>query len=100
MNLKYLSALALISISPCLAIAGPESAAMEITNIRPYRIEGGGRIYIDVNSSSFCNTMTFSIDNTLPGSKQAYAAALSAMLAGKKVRLEVDTCAGWGTTLR
>jgi len=52
------------------------------------------------DSSGFCNTSTFSIDNSRAGSKQAYAAALAAMLSGKKVRLEVDVCAGWSTMCR
>ena len=103
MNIKYPFIFAAICLVAPLSIAGPEGGPLSTQSIRPYMNDasnGEARIYISVDSDSFCATNVFSIDNTRPGAKQAYAAALSALLAGKKVQLEVDACAGWGTPLR
>ncbi|WP_219726806.1 hypothetical protein [Janthinobacterium sp. AD80] len=103
MNIKHAILIGALCAAAPLAIAGPESGPVGITSLRPYMSEpanGEARIYISLDSDVFCGTNVFSIDNTRPGSKQAYAAALSALVAGKKNQLEVDACAGWGTTLR
>ncbi|MGX9773200.1 hypothetical protein ACWYXN_06775 [Janthinobacterium aestuarii] len=103
MNIKYAFIFAAMCIAAPLSIAGPESGPVGVASLRPYMNEaasGEAKIYISVDSDAFCATNVFSIDNTRPGARQAYAAALSALLAGKKIQLEVDVCAGWGTTLR
>ncbi|KAA8921835.1 hypothetical protein CEK64_00195 [Xanthomonas sontii] len=60
-------------------------------------------MYIDVDSDAFCGTFTFVIDTTQPNGKEAYAAAMTALTTGKKVRLEVPTdtgCKGWASKLQ
>jgi hypothetical protein len=84
------------------AFASTVSPPLKIVKIRPYMdtsTSGPGAVYIEV-SPTFCNTDTVRIDNGWGGAKEAYAAALSSMMADKHVVIEVDTCNGWGTTIR
>lgn len=96
--------LTLFATSPC--VAEPTSGPVHIVNLRPYSNNSGstgGAIYITVDSSTFCSTTVFKIDLTLGGAKEEYAAALSAIVSGKAVLLEVPTsvgCTGWGQTIQ
>lgn len=92
---------AILSLLPTIGLATPESAApVSVTEIRPYV---NGTIFVAVDSVELCNTTVFRIDVTAPGKNGMYAAVLTAVATGKKVRLEVSTatgCQGWGTALQ
>lgn len=80
--------------------AEPSGGKVDIVSLRPY---AGSVIYIQVSSSSLCNTDTFTIDTSQLNGKEIYAAVLAAVTAGKKVSLEAANatgCAGWGTKLQ
>lgn len=93
-----------------VAHAEPTSGPVSITQIRPF--QGGlasdlsksrGLIYIEIDSSSFCNTNTFSIDLKYAGSQEMYSAAMAAMMAGKKVKLDLkqdQKGCHWGKEIR
>ncbi len=60
-------------------------------------------VFVEVSSEIICQTRTFKIDLAKLNGKATYAAALSAMMANKKVMLEIsDTtgCTDWGTELQ
>lgn len=84
------------------ASAEPTGEPVSILSIRAYQggalgTEFKGAVYIRVNSATLCNTDTFRIELKYEGSKEIYAAALAAQLAGKKVRIEVKPVAcTWG----
>lgn len=83
--------------------AEPTGVAMKILYIRPYADGAGGRVYIRVDQSTLCNTDSFMLDLSLSGSKEVYAAALSAFLNGRSVEIEVSNasgCQGWGTAIQ
>lgn len=96
----------LVLLTSTLCLAEPTSGPVHIVTLRPYSNSGGstgGAIYVTVDSSTFCSATVFKIDLTFGGAKEAYAAALSAIVSGKSVQLEVlnsTGCAGWGTTLQ
>jgi hypothetical protein len=52
-----------------------------------------------VETAEICNTKEFAIDLSKAGSQEIYSAALAAMMAGKKVQIEVASCNGWGTPI-
>lgn len=90
---------------PVICRAEPTSGAVHIISLRPYANANGttgGQVYVRVDSAAFCSTDTFMINLGFGGAKEIYAAALSAMVAGKSVQLEVvgTGCGGWGTTLQ
>lgn len=93
-------------LAPGLCLAEPTSAAVKIVSLRPYMDASNvsaGVIYVRVDSSTFCGTDTFVINLGWNGGKEAYAAALSAVVSGKSVQLEVPTnvgCTGWGQNLQ
>jgi len=87
MNIKYPFVLATMCMVAPLAFAGLDSIPPAIKALQPYMADaasGEARIYLSVDSDAFWATNVFSIDNTHPELRQAYATALSALLAGKK----------------
>jgi len=103
MNFKIAVGIFLMLFSN-IAVAGVESELVNVTIIRPYTTESQngatGTIYFSVSSTSLCGTESFKLELSRSGSKEAYSAILSALLTGKRVRLEVDACDGWGTSVR
>lgn len=89
-----------------LCLADPTSGPVKIIDLRPYadsNNSAGGTVYITVDSSTFCGTSVFRIDLSWGGAKLEYAAALSALVSGKSVEIEVPTtvyCTGWGQTIQ
>ncbi|WP_043090301.1 MULTISPECIES: hypothetical protein [unclassified Xanthomonas] len=84
-----------------LAQAEPTSDLVSVVSLRPYI--GDSMVYIEVDSDALCGTLTFTIDTSQPNGKEVYAAAMTALTTGKKVRLEVPTsigCKGWGSKLQ
>lgn len=80
--------------------AAPIGGRMLILSMRPYI---GGSIYLAVSSKDLCGTEVFSFMGGDVNGKEMYAAALTAMVAGKEVQLEVSAatgCTGWGTRLQ
>jgi hypothetical protein len=102
--MKRFIILALLLLASGSAYAEPTSATTYITSIRPYIIGGGqGDILLIVQSSNVCNTVNFKIDLSQAGSKEAYAAALTAFVANYPVTLEVSDyfgCTGDWTRLQ
>ena len=86
---------------PLFAIASPESTSPAyVIMVRPYN---SGSIYIQLDSNVLCDTSVFMIDGNNAGKDIMYSAALSALVAKKKVRVEALTstgCTGWGTRLQ
>jgi hypothetical protein len=81
--------------------ATPESdVAVNVTQVRP---NINGDIFIHVDSTAFCDTSVFKITNGVAGKNEMFSAALSALMASKKVKLEALTatgCSGRGTGLQ
>ena len=68
------------------------SGLLEVIIVRPI----GESVYITLNGD-LCGTNVFRI----PVEKKAMVAtALTALAAEKRVKVEVEECAGWGATLR
>jgi len=85
---------------PRAAQAGPVGPRVSILSIRPY---SGGSIYIGVSSHELCGTEVFSFTSVEINGKEMYAAAMTALVSGKQVQLEVSAatgCTGWGTKLQ
>ncbi|MCU1150979.1 hypothetical protein JAK43_13970 [Stenotrophomonas maltophilia] len=83
--------------------AEPSGDNLTILSLRPYIGGTAGVVYVHVSSMDLCSTDIFTIDMSMPGAKEAYAAALAALTSGKKVRLEVlnsTGCNGWATGLQ
>ena len=87
-----------------VAIADPTGGPFDITLIRPYNSDGGsGAVFIHVSDNSLCETSVFKIDLSYGGSREAYAAAITAFTTNKKISIEVVNstgCNGWGTTIQ
>jgi len=101
MHRYFCGFIAILCLLPTIGLAIPESTApVSVTEIRPYV---NGTIFVTVDSVELCNTYTFRIDFAATGKNSMYAAVLTALATGKKVRLEVHTgtgCQGWGTALQ
>jgi hypothetical protein len=63
-------------------------------------LQSAPAVYVYIDQVSLCNTNLYKIDLSVSGSKEMYAAALSALLADKPVKVEVAACTGWGTTMQ
>lgn len=105
MGKKLLSLLLglLASFTTASAIAEPTGAPVKILSLRPYNTPTGGNIYVEVSESKQpCETQGYVIDLSWVGAKEAYAAALTALVTDKYVRIEaVNTgCTGWGTKIQ
>lgn len=80
--------------------AEPTGGRVTVVNVRPY---SGGSIYVQVSSAELCGTEVFSFTGSEVNGKEMYAAALTALVSGKQVQLEVVAakgCTGWGTRLQ
>lgn len=76
---------------------------MYIVAVRSYVLESSsGYMYITVENNSVCSTTVFQLDFSIPGSREAAATALTALVANKQVGLEIfnNKCDGYGTKLR
>ena len=71
---------------PLVAVAEPTSEAVSIISLRPYI---GSNVVFVYTTTSLCANPFYSIDLSSNGGKGAYAAALSALAAGKMVKLEI-----------
>jgi hypothetical protein len=106
--MKNIFLLSLLFVLSNISYAEPTSGDILIVSIRPYQgaqstnTTRGGSVYIQVDSQPFCGTNTFRIDMSFEGSKEMYAAAMSAMLTGKKVNLEMKPASvcSWGHELQ
>jgi hypothetical protein len=99
-HLRLVSIVLLCAISA--AHAEPTSDDVQIIWVRPYS-SATPAAFIGAASPIICSTSAFKIDLSAPGGKEIYAAALTAMTAGKKVKLEISNakgCQGWGTELQ
>jgi hypothetical protein len=86
-----------------LAQAEPTSGPVKVLEVRPYNIQGSpGAVYVRIDQVSMCNTDTYKIDLSWNGSKEVLAAALSALLADKPVKVEVANtgCVGFATPIQ
>ncbi len=73
--------------------AEPTGAVTTLLELRPY--VGGNTIYVYPADTSPCNTSIYTIDLSTPTGKAAYATALAALVAGKRVQLEaIAPCTG------
>ena len=61
-----------------------------------------GTILLQVDSTALCGWDIFSINLKYAGSKEMYSAAMAAMMAQKKVKIEVKPSSGciWGQELQ
>ncbi|KAF1721725.1 hypothetical protein [Pseudoxanthomonas wuyuanensis] len=85
---------------PGVVQATPTGERVSVVSVRPY---SGGLIYVQVSSSDFCGTNVFAFSASEVNGKEMYAAALTALVSGKQVRLEVSTatgCTGYGSRLQ
>jgi hypothetical protein len=86
------------------ASAGPRTPAVRIVQVRPYISQGAnpGKVFIEVDQSSVCNTSIYSIDMSRGGSKEAYATALAALIVDKPIIIELvnSGCTGAGTKIQ
>lgn len=82
--------------------AEPTTKPVHILYVRPYNNAGQGAVFVQVDAVSLCNTDTYMIDLGLGGAKEAYAAALTALLTNRPVAIEVANsgCTGWGTAVQ
>ncbi len=84
--------------------AEPSSAPVTIIAVRPYM--GGSTVYISIEEvdANFCGgTNVFTLSTDVPNGKSAYAVALLALAADKKVILELQnglTSCGWAAPLQ
>lgn len=100
--MRFLFGVLLLGITSLFqaAHAEPSGGKVDIISLRPY---AGSVVYVLVSSSALCDTDTFAIDTSGVNGKEMYAAALTAVAAGKKISLEVSNatgCKGWGTRLQ
>ncbi|BDU16922.1 hypothetical protein [Lysobacter auxotrophicus] len=97
--MKKLVSIALLLTLGFTANAGETGGRVNIVSLRPYV----GKVYVQVSPGGLCGTDVFTIELANTGGKEMYAAALTALSAGKQVELEVSNatgCAGWGTNLQ
>lgn len=99
--MKLIKAIMILSIIFISSYSFAETSdPVMISSLRAYL---DGSIFVTVQSPIICNTTVFKIDASFPGAKEMYSAAMSAMIAGKTVKLEIYTdtgCEGWGTKLQ
>lgn len=94
----------LVGLTFCLASvvhAEPTGLRVNVVELRPYA--SSTVAYLQVSSSELCGTSVFAIPLDEVGGKEMYATALAALVAGKKIALEVSNsrgCTGWGTRLQ
>lgn len=102
MNKTLPFAVLILVVGWCLvANAEPISSPTTLMFLRPYA--GDNMVYVRVTESDVCETLVFGIDVSKPTGKEMYAAALSALLAGAPVQVEISDatgCTGWGTLLQ
>jgi hypothetical protein len=77
------------------AASEPTSGALNITHLRPY--SGSNTVFLYTNGN-FCPQSFYSIDLSSSGGKAMYAAALTALVAGKSVQLEISNTCSAGTS--
>lgn len=85
------------------ALAEPTTGPVKVLEVRPYNIQGSpGAVYVRIDQVSICNTDTYKIDLSYSGSKEILAAALSALIADKPVKVEVVNtgCAGLASPIQ
>ncbi len=105
-NAYLVMSLLFVGLLSSQTYAEPTTAPTFITQIRPYVFEDQnqkGHVLITVESSNQCGTTNFKLNLNNPGSKEAYAAALAALMSKTKVRLEIlnsSGCSGDWTTLQ
>ncbi len=92
------------SVLACLGLsnsahAEPTGVATTLIDLRPY--VGGNQVFVYPADPSPCNTMIYTIDLSSAAGKAAYAAALAAVVSGKRVQLEaVAPCTGQYSALQ
>jgi hypothetical protein len=99
--LRQSTAISLLLLATFVATAGETGARVKIVSLRPY--SGGPSAYMQVASDALCGTSVFTIAVSEPSGKEVYATALSALVAGKDVAIEVSNstgCTGWGTRVQ
>jgi len=89
--LIFLTAITLFSAS---VFSGQLSEVTYIAAIRPY--VGTNTIFINTSTAAICGANSFTIDLSKANGKAAYAATLAAMMANKKVQLEITESKGCG----
>ncbi len=103
MKLRWLLiALAIVFVSTP-ALAEPTGVPVKILSLRPYNTPTGANVYVEVSQSGApCDTQGYTIDLSWVGSKEVYAAAMTALVADKSVRVEAvnSGCTGWGTKVQ
>lgn len=98
--MRVLFVVLLVAFASGIVQAEPTGGRVTVVNVRPY---SGGSIYVQVSSSELCGTEVFSFTSSEVNGKEMYAAALTALVSGKQVQLEVIAakgCTGWGTRLQ
>jgi len=92
------------------SLAEPVSNSSHLVQQVRAMVNGDVYIYLDVIptftidgvSQTFCNTSVFRIKALELGADQMHSVALAALMASKKVRVEISTstgCTDWGTQL-
>ena len=102
-KLSLLLTVLVTSLTSTLAFAEPTGVPVKILSLRPYNTQNGGNKYVEVSAAGApCDTQGYVIDLSWVGAKEVYAAAMTALVADKFVRIEaVNTgCAGWGTKVQ
>ncbi|TRY33410.1 hypothetical protein [Aliiglaciecola sp. M165] len=85
-----------------VVLAEPTGERTDVIRLRAFA-EGDGAIYVYVSTQNYlCETSTFSINLSRPGSQEMHALLTTALVSGKQVRLELrdNQCNGWGTEIR
>lgn len=85
-------------LTSAVSFAEPTSEKVKILNVRPYHNTSGGpaEVYIVIDRISLCGTNTYRIPLGWGGAKESVAAAMSAVLTGRDVQIEIDN-AGCGS---
>ncbi|HEY6528758.1 MAG TPA: hypothetical protein VIZ65_08685 [Cellvibrionaceae bacterium] len=81
-----------------LTHAEPTSTKLKIVKVRPYNNASGGPgdVYIQTDRTGPCNTNTYRIPLAWGGGKESFSIAVTALVAGRDVEIEIDN-AGCGT---
>lgn len=84
-------------------LAEPTTEPSYVSYVRPYL--GDSTAFVVLKEKRLCDTAVYTIELSDPSGKEAYAAALAALLANKRVKLEIhnqEGCKspGWGTRLQ
>ncbi|WP_426323393.1 hypothetical protein [Pseudoduganella sp. R-43] len=102
-KLLSLALMGFASMFGASALAEPTGDPVKIVSLRPYNTPAGGNIYVEVSQANQpCETQGYVIDLSWIGAKEAYAAALTALVTDKSVRIEAvnSGCTGWGTKIQ